>query len=268
MESDIYKKEYSPIEILYAACSLFQGNASMILAITLLLSVPLALLDNAASEYLAADWMSDPDLSYQEFSDKVSENLGSVLSSILAMGAIAAALSFITLLSTMALAFYIKSCIDKKKISLSQAYSKALGRWMPAMWTNVIQLILLALLFLLFVIPSLIYWVYWSFSIYAVALGGKTGKDALDHSKKTVKNRWKNVLGYSIMFILISFVLMIPPTMLIIALRTYLTNPADSFALDVTSSILSSIAGSFVAVIHIVLYINYESNPRPDKKQY
>ncbi|MFZ2456112.1 MAG: hypothetical protein WAX07_06520 [Candidatus Altiarchaeia archaeon] len=268
MESDIYKKEYSLTEIISAALALFRDNAATILALTLLISVPVTLINIAASGIFSIDWMSDPSITPEEFSTLLSESMGDVIMSLLTLGAISVMLSFVSLLSSMALAFYVKSCLDGKKIDFSTAYSRAFGRWPSAIWTSIIQAIILIFLFLLLIIPGVIYSVYWSFALYAVALGGKSGKEALSYSKKIVQNRWWTVLGYAIVFGIIGFILTIPIVIALGFFRWALTDPASSIALDAASGILFSLAGSLTVVMQIIFYLNCESNIKSAKKEY
>jgi|WetSurMetagenome_2_1015567.scaffolds.fasta_scaffold99865_3 hypothetical protein len=268
MESDNYKKEYSLTEIISNAWKVFRDNPVNIIAIMLLIGIPVYLINYAANQALAPSWMTDPTTTSDEFTSLLSENMGQVITSFLLLGAIAISMSFISLLSSMALAFYVKACVDGKKIDLSTAYSKAFGRWPAAIYTNIIEGVLLLLLFLLIIIPGLIYSIYWTFALYAVALSGKSGKEALDYSKTIVKNRWWTVLGYTLVFGLIGLVLSIPLIILIGVLRWALTDQISIYAIDLTSTVLSLIIASFLAVIQIVFYINYESTIRTDAKKY
>jgi hypothetical protein len=171
--------------------------------------------------------------------------------------------SLISLISAMALAFYVRSCIDNKKISLKSAYAKALGRWPSAILTNMIFFVLLIVLFLLVgispffllvIIPGIIiYSVHWGFAITAVALSGKYGKAALDHSKRIVKKRWWNVFKlYLILFLVNGFSLFCPPG--IVSGMIFLT--------------LLNVVSSYIFVAQVVMYLNYESTIRTDAKKY
>jgi hypothetical protein len=268
MESDIYKKEYSLTEILSSAWKIFRDNPLNIIAIMLLISIPVYIVNYVANQALAPSWMTDPATSSDEFASLFSENMGSVITSFLLLGAVAIAMSFVSLLSSMALAFYVKSCVDGKKIDLSAAYSKAFGRWPAAIYTNIVEAVFLLVLFLLIIIPGLVYSIYWTFAIYAVALSGKSGKEALNYSKTIVKNRWWTVLGYILVFGLIGLVLSIPVIIVMGVLRWALTDQISSYAIDFGSSILYTAIGSFLAVIQVVFYLNYESTIKTDAKKY
>jgi hypothetical protein len=268
MESEIYKKEYSLTEIISTAWKIFRDNPASIITIALLIGIPVFLINLAANQALFPSWMNDPTSSSEELATMLSENMGQVITSFLLLGAIAIALSFLSILSSMALAFYVKSCVDGKKIDLSVAYSKAFGRWPAAIYTNIVGGILLILLFLIIIIPGLIYSIYWIFAIYAVALSGKSGKEALDYSKSIVKNRWWTVLGYMFIFGLIGFVLSIPLIIIFGIFRWALTDQLSGYAIDFTSNVLFDIIGSFIAVIQIVFYMNYESTIKTDARKY
>ena len=268
MESDTYKRQYSLNEILSNAWKIFRDNTANIIAISLLIGIPVALISLASNQVLFPSWISDSNMSSEELATLFSENMGQVISSFLMLGAISMVMAFTTLLSYMALAFYVKSCAEGKKISVSSAYSSAFGRWPAAVYTNIVQWILILILFLLLIIPGLIYTIYWSFALYAVALSGKSGKAALDYSKAIVKNRWWTVLGYIIVFGLIGFVLAIPIVIIIGVLRWVLTDQLSGYAIDFTSYVLMAIIQSFIAVIQVVFYLNFESTIRTDAKKY
>jgi hypothetical protein len=169
----------------------------------------------------------------------------------------------ISLISAMALASYVKSCIGDKKISLRSAYAKALGRWPFVVLTLMIFFILLIILFLLImitpfflfiIIPGIIiYSVHWGFAITAVALSGKYGKAALDHSKRIVKKRWWKVFAIAlIVFLVNGFSLFCPAG--IVSGMIFLT--------------LLNVVSSYLLVVQIIMYLNYESNLRTDAKKY
>jgi len=268
MESDLYKREYSLTEILSSAWKIFRDNAATIIAIMLMMGIPVALINLVAYQALMPSWINDSNTSSEEFATLFSENMDQLISTFLMLGAIAIITAFISLLSSIALAFYVKSCVDGKKISISTAYSRAFGRWPAAIYTNIVGGILLILLFLIIIIPGLIYSIYWTFALYAVALSGKSGKQALDHSKSIVKNRWWTVLGYIFVFGLIGFVLAIPLVLIFGVFRWALTDQLSGYAIDFTSNMLYLVIGSFIAVIQVVFYLNFESTIKTDAKKY
>lgn len=93
------------------------------------------------------------------------------------------------IVAMMAIAYVVKNKIDGKAISIGEAFKKSLSRWGVAIGTNIILWIYLIGLTFLFVIPGIIYYFYWKFVILAVILNDKSGKEALDYSKKNCKRK-------------------------------------------------------------------------------
>ena len=267
MEQDIYKKEYSFMEILSRAWKIFRENAAVIIAIALLIAIPVSIINLLADRAFAVPGLTDPSLS-PEAQVNYTSNLGQIAYAFLILSLVEIALAFISLLSTMALAFYVKSCIDGEKTSIQKAYSKAFGRWPAAIWTNIVLGIFLIVLFALFIIPGIIYFVYWAFALYAVALSNKSGREALKYSKKIVNKRWWTVLGYGILYEIIRLIVFIPLIIVFGILSLILTDPASSFAISLTNNILRSVVWSCFLVVWVVFYLNFESTMRDDKKTY
>ncbi len=268
MESATYKKEYSFTEILSCAWKIFRENAAAIITLALLIAIPVNIINLMAEKAFAVPGMDDPSLSPEEQIDYVSSNLGQIVYSFLVLFLVEIGLAFIGLLSTMAMAHYVRSLIDGKKTGILDAYLKALSRWPAAIWTNILMVIFLIPLFLLFIIPGIIYLVYWFFAIYAVALSNKTGKEALNHSKKIVKNRWWTVFGYNILYGILGFLISIPIIILFGVLRWMSGDPLSGFAIELTYNAILAAIGSFFAVVQVVFYLNYESTMGDAKKTH
>lgn len=266
MEQDIYKKEYSFTEILSRAWAIFRENAAAIIAIALLISIPVSIVNLLADQAFAVPGLTDSSLSPEDQINSISSHLGQIAYSFLILSLVSIAMAFVGLLSMMALAFYVKSCIDGGKTSIFGAYSKALGRWPAAIWTDIVMGIFLIVLFLLLIIPGIIYLVYWAFALYAVALSNKSGREALRYSKKIVNKRWWTVLGYNILYAIIGFILSIPVIIVLGIFSWMLTDPVSSFAISLTNDVLLSVIGSFFAVVQVVFYLNFESTIRDEKK--
>jgi hypothetical protein len=265
MESDIYKKEYSLTEILSVSWKIFRGNVSAIFAIILLVGIPLnavTIISNGAFSVSIPE-LNNPDLSPDELNALIELHMYEITVSFMTIAMVTLITSLISLISAMALAFFVKSCIDDKKISLQSAYAKALGRWPSAILTFMIFLLLLVVsfllvsitpLFLFIIIPGIIiYSVRWWFAITAVALSGKYGKAAVDHSGRIVKKRWWNVFKIAlILFLFNGFSLFCPAGV-------------GSGLIFLT---LLNLFSSYLLVVQIIMYLNYESTIRADAKKY
>ena len=254
MESDIYKKEYPLTGILFVAWKIFRGNAITLIAIILLVWTPINIVNLLVNENFSVTIpeLKNPDLSPEEQNALIDLHSDEIITSFVTISLVTIITSLISLISAMALAFFVKSCIDEKKISLQTAYLKALGRWPSAILTRIILSVLLIPLFLLIIVPGVIYSVYWGFAITAVALSGKSGKAALDHSKKIVKKRWWNVFAIALI--------------LFLADGSFILSPAG-FGPGLIFLTILSIVSSYLFVVQIIMYLNYESNIRPQGRK-
>jgi hypothetical protein len=254
MGSDIYKREYSLTEILSYSWSLFRDNAITIIAILLLVGIPIHAVNILANENLAVTIpeLDNPDLSPEEANALIELHMDEIIVSTVTMLIIAIIASLISMVSAMALAFFVKSCADNKKISLQTAYMKALKKLPLAIFTGIILLLLLIPLYLLIIIPGIIYSVYWGFAITAVALSGKSGKAAMDHSKMIVKKRWWNVFAIAFVLSLVSGFSILAPA---------------GFLPGIIFLTLLNIVSSYLFVTQVIMYLNYESNIRPQDRK-
>ena len=176
------KKEFSIIEILSNSWKLFTENFKLILIITLIVYIPI----NIILSLVPVDTLVEQQGTLRGFGTyfriiRILEGL-------------------VGIIATMAIAFAMKSKLDKKYIDFKIALKKSLSRWLPAIGTNILLGIFLLGLFLLLIIPGIVYSVYWAFTVYAVILYDKAGKKALDHSKSVVKGRWWKVFWYFLIF--------------------------------------------------------------------
>lgn len=256
------------MEILSRSWGIFRENAAAVIAIALLIAIPASIIHLLADQAFSVPGMNDPSLSPEEQVDYVSSHFAQIMYSFLILFLVEIALAFIGLLSSMAIAYYVRSCIDGKKTGILDAYSKALGRWPAAIWTQIVLGILLIFLFILLIIPGIIYLIYWIFAIYAVALSDKSGKAALDYSKKIVKNRWWTVFGYNMLYAILGFLLSLPIIFVFGVLRWMLGDPVSGLVIDLADNAFFSAIGSFFAVAQVVFYLNLESTMQDAKKAY
>jgi len=241
MKSSIYKEDYSFQQLLSASWDIFTQKFGIILIILFLSVIPA----NTISETVK-------DL---PLGRGITSMFLLVLISIIAWG--------ISMLSNLALAFYVKSCFDAKTISINDAFSMALRRWQPAITTSILMGLLLIPAFICLIIPGVVFAVYWSFALYSVALAERSGMKALEYSKSVVGDRWGYVFGY---YILINLIILVPVVLLLITMTAAAASlrlnegMLELLAIDVGVSIIGAILTSFFTVFQIVLFLNYESS--------
>lgn len=100
------------------------------------------------------------------------------------------------LLAATALACLIESSVKGEPVTWRKAIRSALARWPSSVGTAILGGAIVFCLSLLLIIPGVVWSVYYLFAVYAVALRGRGGKNALDYSKWMVLGQWWRVLGY------------------------------------------------------------------------
>lgn len=160
--------------------------------------------------------------------------------------------SFFGIISTLAIANAIKCSMEGKPIRTADALKKSLSRWGAAIWTNVVVGFFLLGLTLLLIVPGVIYAVLWGFATYVVALTDKSGKAALDYSKGIVRGRWWTVLGYALVFGLLSLCAGIT------AAVPYWFLP-EGFLSSLATDTLIDVVSSFFIVVSTVFYLNFDA---------
>ena len=233
MTQEIYQKQFSIGKILSESWKRFTENFQLILIITLIVYIPINII-------LAFVPIGESLENFKLFYWIIQIHEG-----------------LIGIIATMAIAYAIKNKIDGKSISIGEALKKSLSRWGAAIGTNIILGIFLLGLTLLLIVPGIIFDVYWIFVIFVVILNDKSGKDALDHSKKIVKGRWWTVVGYSIVFGILGFIV------LMIGVVPFWFLP-ENFLTSIATATLIDIIVSFFTVVSTIFFINFDSTKKTE----
>ncbi len=226
MVLEIYQKQFSIGKILSESWKRFTENLRLILIIALIVYLPINII-----------------LSFVTLEETVWNFYALVIQLLKGL---------IGIIATMAIAYAIKSKIDKKSISIGEALRKSLSKWGAAIGTNIILGIFLLGLTLLLIVPGIIYSVYWIFVTFVVILNDKSGKDALDYSKKIVKGRWLTVAGYSIVFGVLGFLLAFVGGIFFWFLP-------EHFLTSIATDTLIDLLVSFFTVVLTIFFINFDS---------
>ena len=234
MTQEIYQKQFSIGRILSESWKMFIENFQVILIITLVVYIPINIILS----------LVPIDDSMEGF--KLYLRIMQILEGL------------IGIIATMAIAYAIKNKFDGKTVNAAEALKKALSRWGAAVGTNIMLGIFLLGLTLLLIVPGIIYYVYWIFVSLVVVLNDKSGKDALDYSKKIVEGRWWRVAGYSIVFamlgIIVGVVVSIPYWFL-----------PENFLINIVTDTLIDILFSFFIVALTIFFINFDATKKPDE---
>ncbi len=153
-------------------------------------------------------------------------------------------------LSFMAIALVVKVGIDGGQIEWTAALAQALRRWPAAFVTLLMIELMLSGLFLLLIVPMIIFYVYWTFAIQAVILNQRTGWGAIRYGMDLVRGRWWKVLGFSLIFGVMSLALT--------AIINTLNVGQGNFFSDVFFAAVISAVLSFFIVAYTVLFIDLE----------
>lgn len=234
MTQEIYQKQFSIGRILSESWKMFIENFQVILIITLVVYIPINIILS----------LVPIDDSMEGF--KLYLRIMQILEGL------------IGIIATMAIAYAIKNKLEGKVVNAAEALKKALSRWGAAVGTNIMLGIFLLGLTLLLIVPGIIYYVYWIFVSLVVVLNDKSGKDALDYSKKIVEGRWWRVAGYSIVFamlgIIVGVVVSIPYWFL-----------PENFLINIVTDTLIDILFSFFIVALTIFFINFDATKKPDE---
>ncbi len=157
--------------------------------------------------------------------------------------------AIISLIVTMSIAIIVEKTVDRKNIAAIDAVKNALSVWGTAILTNIHASLIILGLSLLLIIPGIIYSVYYVFAPFAVVLRGKSGKKALDYSKKLVQGQWWRVFG---MLFGLGIIFAIFDGIITFVLSRISNNPYYSIVPGIVSLFFTSI----LTVFYVVLFLN------------
>ncbi len=246
MNQEIYKKEYSIGQILSESWKKFIQKFQLILLVTLAIYIPINII-----------------LFFVPF-DALLEQMGGIQGFRIYMKIIQILEGLIGIIATMAIAYIVKQKIDGKTINFKEALKKSLSRWPAAIGTNIILGIFLLGLTLLLIVPGVIYYVYWIFVIYVVILHDKSGKNALDYSKSIVRGRWWKVLGYSLIFGILTLIASLSIGFVEGIILGFLP---ENFVISIFEILLDSFTDFLLAyftVVSVIFFINFDSTKKSE----
>lgn len=220
-------------EIIVEGWTQFRTNVGAFLPLVLLVSVPLEMVS----------WQ------FHDFTVVDQENLPLLLRSLV----LAFSLWFVfgTLLQ-LSLIRMVESSMLGSPITLQEALRHALSRWMPALGTGLVSLLIVAAWSLLLFVPGFIWSVYYTFGLMVVALRGLSGKAALDRSKALVRGRWWRVLGYQVVFFLF-------PAVVSTAMKPLYELAPDSIVMLVSLDLIYRLVYLIAVSMSTVFFINLDA---------
>lgn len=106
-------------------------------------------------------------------------------------------MALVGLISTIAVVRITKNYADNTPLGEPvEEIQKAATTWPIVLKTAIVSGVYIMLLSMLLLIPGIIYSIYWTFSMSITILTGKSGKEAMDHSKSLVQGRWWKTVGF------------------------------------------------------------------------
>jgi len=115
-------------------------------------------------------------------------------------------LSLIGFFVNFVVAKIVESCANGVEPSLQSAVSVSFKQFLKGFITTILSSIFIFFLSIPMGIPAIIFMVYWWYFLNAIILRNRWGIDALRYSFYVVKGRWWRVVGFSIVFWLITVV--------------------------------------------------------------
>jgi len=106
------------------------------------------------------------------------------------------------IVATVGTVWLARERLEGRRATLAGALAQAGRRWLAAVGTGWLEGVILIVGFLLLIVPGVLFAGYYTFSTIIVALTGRSGMEALNHSKTLVTGRWWRVFGYSLALIL------------------------------------------------------------------
>jgi uncharacterized membrane protein len=249
----LYQRKYSASHLLSLAWRVYKANFWTIFAVTLIIQLPLNLVSFIALYYLPITKI----IGYSGEEPFINWDVVYLLMPILL--AIVLLMILFGILMELAISFIAKSSIEGRKLSYRKTLGSALRKWPAGIYAQLIMYIMLLPLFLLFLVPGVVYAIYWFFTSYAVMLSGKTGKAALDHSKKLVKGRFWKVFGNALFFMF--FVIIA-----IVTISLFQAFSPKNILTELFYAVLTSMAGAFFIMAMSMLYLNLEATEIPQNK--
>ncbi len=228
MIKNIYKKEFSIIELFSNSWIIFKKNILLIFILSIILYLP----ENLILYIINLD--KENSIKYKLF------YIGTLL---------------INTLIIMAISYFIKNKIDKKNITIYESLKKSFSKLIPLVKTTSLYFIYIILLSLLLIIPGIIYFIYWIFIIFTIILNNKSGSEALSYSHKIVENRWWTVAIYISILFITEFLL----ESIIIHLFSIFTN---NLIIESIKYLILDIIMFFFIIIKIIFYINFEATKK------
>lgn len=144
----------------------------------------------------------------------------------------------------LGISYIAQAGFERQEVSLGIILSRSLSRWLAAVYTGFLENVFLFFLFLMLILPGVLYSVYWFFALYPVAFYGKSGRAALDYSKRLVQGRWWKVFSY---IVSIGVLLAVPLVFVVIAFT--LLRP---FMGDMLTTILDSLITQMILTFYLV----------------
>ena len=163
--------------------------------------------------------------------------------------------SLITTLSVMAIVLVVKAAREGGRIDYREALRPALARWPAAILTLLMIQVMLSVLFVFLVVPMIVFYVYWTFAIQAVIIHGRSGWGAARYSMDLVKNRWWKVLGFSLVFGIMSQV--------IATVINAINVERGAFPADIAFAVVTSIALSYFVVAYALFFFDLDASRQP-----
>ncbi len=161
------------------------------------------------------------------------------------------------LLSTLAVILIADRAVAGELLSWGDAFAGAIERWTSALLVSVIGIVIVVPLMLL-IIPGIIWASYYVFALQAAALRDKTGKEALDRSKRLVRGSW----GWGRVFLLLLLLGLMGQAITygVAWVPGILVGPVIGGAIR---EVLGSVVGSFSTVLFTLIFLNCDARDLP-----
>lgn len=149
----------------------------------------------------------------------------------------------------MGIAITVESAVQGEALAWYAVLHYSLAKWLTAIGTGLLAVLVITGLALLLIIPGLIWAFYYAFVIYAVALRNVSGQAALAYSKRLVEGQWWRVFG---LFLLLD----IMERLLGSGITSLMKLIAGDLLWHIITKTTTDVISAFATVVMVLLFLN------------
>lgn len=236
---NIYKEEFSFLEINKMSFDIFKENFKNIFLIAVIIYLPISTILSIADKFL----------------------LSSNLMLYIKMASWLEILVWI--IASLFVTFLVKANLEKQTKNFKELLNLSLSNYGKWIWIAIIFSIYIWLLILLLIIPWIIFSVFWIFCLQVVIFNKtETLSESLAYSKKLVKWRWWNLFGYWFGYFLVQFTIWFLSWLIILLLTWFFNIDLPNYILvilDIFTTFIVNLVSLYFIIMITLKFVNIDS---------